>query len=115
MKRSLVAALAALAVTAVPVSFAQKADSMRQGGGSPMMESMMQGMDMQKMKSMHMSGDTDKDFATMMRMHHQNGLRMAEAELKQGKDPEMKEMARKIAETQRQEIREFDDWLAKKK
>ena len=70
---------------------------------------------MEKMKSMPMSGNTDKDFATMMRMHHESGLRMAEVELKNGKDAKMKQMAQKIMDSQRKEIKEFDDWLAKNK
>jgi uncharacterized protein (DUF305 family) len=83
------------------------------GGSHQMMESMNQGME--KMKSMPMSGDTDKDFATMMRMHHQNGIAMAEAELKSGKDAKMKSMAQKIIDSQRKEIKEFDEWLGKHK
>ena len=50
--------------------------------------SMMTGMD--GMQKMQMSGDTDKDFAMMMKMHHQQALTMAEMELAQGKSSEMK-------------------------
>ena len=51
---------------------------------------------MKNMEGMKMSGDTDKDFAMMMKMHHQQALEMAQLELDQGKSPEMKAMAEKI-------------------
>jgi uncharacterized protein (DUF305 family) len=40
---------------------------------------------------------------------------MAEAELKSGRDPKMRAMAKRIIEAQKKEIQEFDDWLAKAK
>lgn len=82
-----------------------------QGGMMDMHGAMMKGM--QQMQSMPMTGDTDRDFATMMRMHHQGALDMAEVELKNGKDAQLKRMARRIIEAQKKEIKEFDDWLAK--
>lgn len=63
---------------------------------------------------MQMSGDVDRDFAVMMKMHHQQGLEMAQAQLKQGKSPELKDMAKKIIEAQKKEIAQFDKWLAMK-
>ena len=82
-------------------------------GSHDMKTSMMMGMDgMQKMK---MSGDTDKDFAMMMKMHHQQALNMAEMELANGKSPEMKAMAKQIIVAQKKEIAQFDKWLAKQK
>ena len=83
------------------------------GGSGDMKQSMMGGMDnMQKMK---MSGDTDKDFAMMMKIHHQGALDMAEMELAHGKSPVMKAMAKKIIAAQKKEIAEFDRWLATRK
>ena len=88
---------------------------MNKGAAGPhdMKASMMMGMDgMQKMK---MSGDTDKDFAMMMKMHHQQALNMAEMQLAHGKSPEMKTMATQIIAAQKKEIAQFDKWLAKQK
>ena len=85
---------------------------MGQGGTSGMHESMMKGM--REMQSMRTTGDIDRDFATMMRMHHQQAIEMAEQQLRDGKDPEMKAMAKRIIEDQRKEVKEFDDWLAKR-
>jgi uncharacterized protein (DUF305 family) len=82
-------------------------------GSQSMTQSMTKSMD--QMNSMPTTGDTDKDFAMMMRVHHQGALEMADLELKSGKDPKMKAMAAEIIKGQRKEIKEFDDWLAKHK
>ncbi len=68
-----------------------------------------------KMKAMPMSGDMDYDFAMMMRAHHQDGLEMAEVELNNGKNSEMRSMAKKIIVAQKKEIAQFDKWLARHK
>lgn len=84
-----------------------------QMGSDEMKQSMMKGMDnMQKMK---MSGDTDKDFATMMKVHHQQAVEMAQVELAKGSSAEMKAMATQIIAAQKKEIEQFDKWLAKQK
>ena len=80
-------------------------------GSQDMKASMMMGMD--GMQKMAVSGDTDKDFAMMMKMHHQQALKMAEMELANGKSPEMKSMAKQIISAQKKEIAQFDKWLAK--
>ncbi len=82
-------------------------------GTHDMKASMMLGMD--GMQKMPMSGDTDKDFAMMMKMHHQQALHMAEMELANGKSAEMKAMAKQIIVAQKKEIAQFDKWLAKQK
>ncbi len=70
---------------------------------------------MESMKSMQPSGDTDKDFAMMMKMHHQQAIEMARAEIANGKSTELKTMARKIIKDQQKEIAQFDRWLASRK
>ena len=82
-------------------------------GAQDMKASMMMGMD--GMQKMQMSGDTDKDFAMMMKMHHQQALNMAQMELEHGKSPVMKTMAKQIIVAQKKEIAQFDQWLAKQK
>lgn len=93
------------------------------GGMSSMPHSAkdMKGMDMKemmkdnndKMASMKMTGNTDVDFAMMMRIHHLGAIDMAQAELRDGKDPQMKEMATAIIAAQKKEIATFDRFLAK--
>jgi len=82
-------------------------------GSQDMKATMMMGMDgMQKMQP---SGNVDKDFAMMMKLHHQQAVDMAEMQLAQGKSPAMKTMARQIIAAQKKEIATFDAWLAKQK
>lgn len=83
------------------------------GGSTDMKQSMMTGMD--SMQKMPMSGDTDKDFAMMMKIHHQQAVDMAQMELAHGKSPAMKVMAKQIIAAQKKEIAKFDQWLAKQK
>ncbi|MEQ1801868.1 MAG: DUF305 domain-containing protein [Gammaproteobacteria bacterium] len=78
-----------------------------------MQEPTMKGMD--NMQKMPMTGDPDKDFAMMMKMHHEKGVEMATMELKNGKSPAMRAMAKQIVAAQNKEIAEFDKWLAKQK
>ena len=88
---------------------------MEQGvaGSEGMKEAMMTGMD--SMQKMPMSGDTDKDFAMMMKIHHQQAVDMAKMELVHGRSPAMKAMAKQIIAAQKKEIAQFDQWLAKQK
>lgn len=81
------------------------------GGGMDMKTMMKENNE--KMAAMSMTGKPDVDFAMMMRMHHQGAIQMSETELKNGKDPEMKKMARKMISDQKKEIAQLDKFLAK--
>lgn len=83
------------------------------GSSGQMHQSMQPGM--QKMMEMKSTGDVDRDFASMMRMHHQMAIDMAQAQIKNGKSPELKAMARKITEDSKRDIGELDKWLASRK
>jgi len=89
-----------------------KATGMGAGEGD-MRSTMLAGM--KTMDSMKMTGDTDRDFATMMKVHHQGAIDMAQMELKSGKDAKMRGMAKRIIEAQQKEIKEIDRWLATRK
>lgn len=65
------------------------------------------------MGAMAMSGNVDRDFAAMMKMHHEGAIRMSQNELQKGKDPQLREMAKKIIEAQKQEIAQLEQWLKK--
>ena len=71
--------------------------------------------DMKPMQMHNKTGDVDYDFASMMRMHHQMGIAMAQEQVKNGKDSEMKNVAQKIIAAQQEEMKQFDTWLAKHK
>lgn len=92
------------------VSLAPLAHAQQQAGGMDMKGMMKEGG---MMSSMPKTGNPDVDFATMMREHHKGALSMAEAELKNGKDAGMRDMAKKIIAAQKKEIAQFDAFLAK--
>jgi uncharacterized protein (DUF305 family) len=105
-------AIAAAVMVATPGAYARepaKNDSPSIPAGQ-MDHSKMHGM--KHMKGMSMTGDADFDFATNMRKHHQMALPMAQAELKNGKDPQMLQSAKDIIDGQTKEIAAFDQWLA---
>ena len=130
--KTLSIALVALSTTVLPAAYAQtttptpgKAHSgSRAGMGTGMdMKGMkdMKNMDMQammkgnndQMSGMKMTGNVDVDFAMMMRIHHQGAIDMAQVELRDGKAPEMRKMAKDIIAAQKKEIAQLDRFLAK--
>jgi len=101
-----------------PASSGQGAMQGGKGDASPMSGA---GMDMKgmmkdnndKMSSMQMTGNADVDFAMMMRIHHLGAIDMAQAELKNGKAPEMRKLAQNIIAAQKKEIAQLDKFLDK--
>ena len=77
------------------------------------MESSMTRMD-KEMASAPMTADVDRNFATMMKPHHQGAIDMAKAELRYGKDPVMRRIAEEIVVDQQSEIDAMNLWLSKK-
>ncbi len=94
----------------IPVLVLCSASALAQTPSGPMSPAGKPGMD--NMSGMSMTGDSDKDFAMMMKMHHQKALEMARKELANGKSPELKAMAHKIIDGQTKEISELDKWLS---
>ncbi len=64
-----------------------------------------------KMHSMRMSGDADRDFMMMMIPHHRSAVDMARIELRYGKRPALKSLARDIITSQSREIGQMQMWL----
>lgn len=109
--RRLIFTIAALALFGGAVRGLAQMPMKGMGAGGGDMHGSMMGM-MKGMESMRMSGDTDRDFAAMMKVHHQGAIDMAQLELKSGKDAKMRAMAKRIIEAQKKEIKELDQWLA---
>lgn len=68
------------------------------------------------MKGMHKAmptGDTDRDFVSMMLPHHQAAVDMAKTELQYGSDPSLKILATDIVAAQDKEIAMMKDWQAR--
>ena len=78
------------------------------------MQNMMRDM-MDKMNNMELTGNTDKDFIMMMIPHHEGAIKMAEYELTNGKQAELKKMAQKMITDQNKEISQFKAWLTNQK
>lgn len=124
--KSAATALIALAAALLqPVAQAQPAPASGHGGMSGMsgmsgssamagemdMKTMMKDMS-EKMATMPMTNNPDVDFATMMRVHHVGAIDMAEEELRSGKEPQMRKMAKEIIAAQKKEIAQIDKFLA---
>ena len=131
LNKTLSVALVALSTTLLSAAYAQtpaptptpdKAHSGSMAGmGTGMDMKGMKNMDMQammkgnndQMSGMKMTGNVDVDFAMMMRIHHQGAIDMAQVELRDGKAPEMRKMAKDIIAAQKKEIAQLDRFLAK--
>ncbi|MDR7334663.1 DUF305 domain-containing protein [Roseateles asaccharophilus] len=114
MNRSVAALRLALCSTGLILAMSGAATAQSANHGSELMhKSMMSGM--QQMQGMKMTGDTDKDFAMMMKMHHQQALDMAKVQVAHGKSPELKAMAEKMIKDQSKEIAQLEAWLQKSK
>lgn len=72
-------------------------------GSMELHKTMMSGQEM----PMTMTGDVDRDFATMMTAHHQQAIKMVDVLLKYGKNAQLKAMATKMKADQQQEVKEL--------
>ncbi|HET6805057.1 MAG TPA: DUF305 domain-containing protein [Frateuria sp.] len=60
-----------------------------------------------KVMPMPMTGDVDKDFATMMTMHHQTAIKMSDALLKYSKNDGLRALASHMKAAQQEDIRKM--------
>ena len=59
------------------------------------------------------TGDADKDFVAHMIPHHAGAVDMAQVQLKYGKDPELRKLARDIIKAQKTEMAVMKKWQAR--
>ena len=87
--------------------------NMQMSTGSAMQQELMQGMNQmhQDMMAAAQYKDPDVAFAAGMLPHHIGAVKMAEVELKYGKDPEMRKLAENIINAQQAEIEQMQKWL----
>ena len=87
--------------------------NMQMSTGSAMQQELMQGMSQmhQDMMAAAQYKDPDVAFAAGMLPHHIGAVKMAEVELKYGKDPEMRKLAEDIINAQQAEIEQMQKWL----
>ena len=89
-----------------------KPSGMKHGEGE--LKKMLGGME-SAMQGMQMTGNTDKDFASMMISHHEEGMKMSKAQMSNGMSKELKDMAKKGISHETKEIAEFKTWLSANK
>ena len=68
---------------------------------------------MQDMHSMTMTNDADHDFAMMMKRHHEGAIEMANMELSNGANAELKQVAQKMIDDERKDNTELTEFLGK--
>ena len=104
------ALVAILATGAAAFAHEPKPEPMKPMAGHGMASNNAASMQMQKIMMpgkkmpMHLSGNVDKDFASMMIIHHQQAIDIAEIMLKNGSNAELKAMAAKMKTDQQAEI-----------
>jgi uncharacterized protein (DUF305 family) len=91
-----------MAHAAAPAASSPSTEAYQKGG-----EKMMKDMDGPY------SGNADKDFVSHMIPHHEGAVSMAEVELKYGKDPEIRKLAKNVIKAQQQEIAFMKKWQAR--
>lgn len=62
--------------------------------------------------ALFLTGDVDFDYAANMRMHHQLAIEMSQAQIRNGKNPKLRNLANKIIAQHRKEIAILDQWMA---
>jgi uncharacterized protein (DUF305 family) len=99
-------ALAGLIACAAVAGPAQEAHKGHATGHTPSMQ--LHRIMMNHPSDMPMTGGVDRDFASMMQMHHEQAIAMIDVLLAQGDDEALKAMARKMKQQQLQEIAELE-------
>lgn len=110
--KSAVRGVVILAVLVVIAPVLAQENDVSQSGAMPMSGQMDRAtIVMQPMTVVSMTGNVDYDFAANMRTHHQMAINMAQAQLSNGNDSEMRRMAEEIIAAQKEEIAMFDKWM----
>jgi uncharacterized protein (DUF305 family) len=67
---------------------------------------------MEKVKTIRMTGDFDRDFANIMLLNHQEAVDISEMAATTVKDPEIKEMAQRMVADHKSEIEQLKKFIA---
>ncbi|RTY95132.1 DUF305 domain-containing protein [Flavobacterium sp. GT3R68] len=77
----------------------------------PEMQNAMAAM-MKEMKAIQLTGNTDRDFITMMIPHHEAGIEMSKSLFFHSKNTQLKKRAQKEINEYTKEVKEFQNWLS---
>lgn len=66
---------------------------------------------MNDMNQVPLTGNAQRDFAVLLKSHHQGAVDIAQAELKNGKDDALKQMAQRISNTYKTEISDLENYV----
>ena len=96
----------------LPLLLVCAAPALAQPSGTPADRAMTAGMDSMNhaMAAAPVTGDPDRDFVAMMMPHHQGAIDMARTELRYGRDPALRRLARGIVAAQVREIAAMRRW-----
>jgi len=94
---------------AVMQSWLEKNKDKKSTSGNSSMK-LMESMNIMKNPDMKMTSDTDIDFVTMMILHHKGAIEMAQVEINNGTDTEIKKMAQEIIKKQQAEVDQMKEW-----
>lgn len=65
-----------------------------------------------QMQSAALNGDPDHDYAHLLILHHQDAIELAEVEVQNGQNEELKAIAQQIIDNNQQEIGELETWVS---
>lgn len=65
----------------------------------------------QSMRAMQATDDVDRDFVTAMQRRHQDSIELARVEVKHGKDPSVRALARELIDKQKRDLDDLERWL----
>lgn len=68
----------------------------------------------EKVQTMDLTGSQDKDYISLMILHHQSGIDMAKEYLDRGKSSELRQMAQKMIDDEQSELDKLKSWQDKK-
>ncbi|MCU7494035.1 MAG: DUF305 domain-containing protein [Ignavibacteria bacterium] len=69
---------------------------------------------MSQMQNMQMTGDQDNDYVSMMIMHHQHAIDMANTYLDKGKNEDLIRLAKQMIKSNQDDIKDLEDWKMNK-
>lgn len=69
---------------------------------------------MERTNDLKMTGNTDKNYAMVMKTHHENAIKLSKAELAHGHHEELKKMAKKMIGDDIKEVTTLEKYLASK-